>query len=328
MPYIRTDKLNAEKLRLDLRKKKMLDPDFEIFSDDDFVYFPISENYENYEILYINGKKRKHDTPYKKILNALSLDNGLKNLVPSHWEKYGDVVLIQLPEKLLNYKSEIGEAFAKVLRAKSVLLYKGVKGEMRIPDTEFIYGNNALTIHVENGIFYKFDASKIMFSSGNVDERIRMGKIEAFNEKIIDMFAGIGYFSLPIAKYTFPDEVISIEMNPESFYYLNENIILNSVKIKSIFSDNRNLEIKDYGDRIIMGYIKTEEFVPYAVRMLKHKGIIHYHDTWTTDELKKRNEKIQSIFGEYLYDVKRFHILKSYAPHIWHVVIDIKIRKV
>ncbi|MDP8012048.1 MAG: class I SAM-dependent methyltransferase [Thermoplasmata archaeon] len=328
MPYIRTEKHNAEKIRLDLLKKKILDPNFQIFSDDDFVYFPVIKNYLDYDILPIDGKLRIHENPYEKILKLIDIDDDLKKYVPKHWEKYGDVVLLQLPYKLYNYKGKIGEAFAKILHAKSVLIYKGVKGELRIPDTEFIYGNDAITVHIENGIYYKFDASRIMFSSGNVDERIRMGKIDASGEKIIDMFAGIGYFSLPIAKYAFPDEVISIEMNPESFFYLNENVKLNDVKIKTILSDNRDFYVSNYADRIIMGYIKTEEFVPYAMKMLKNKGMIHYHDTWTTEELNNKEIKVMEIFGDYIYDIKRFHVLKSYAPHIWHVVLDIKIRKV
>lgn len=328
MPYIRVEKKDAEKIRLNLLKRYMMDPNFKIFSDSDYVYLPVVNYNGNYKILNIISMQRRHENPYSKILEILDIDDELKKLVPQHWEKYGNVVLIQLPDELLSHKKKIGEAFASVLGAKSVLLYRGVKGELRVPDTEFIFGNDALTVHVENGIYYKFDASRIMFSSGNIDERIRMGRIDATGEKVVDMFAGIGYFSLPIAKYAFPQEVIAIEMNPESFYFLNENIKLNNVKVRSILSDNRNLDIYNYADRIIMGYIRTEEFVPYAISMLKHKGIIHYHDTWTTEEVREKEDKIFSIFGDYHYSVERFHVLKSYAPHIWHIVIDLRIRKV
>jgi len=328
MPYIRVERKNAEKVRLNLLKRKMLDPRYEIFSDSYYVYLPVIHYNGDYEILNINGKMRKHYSPYEKILNYIDLDDELKKFIPRHWEKYGNVVLIQLPYMLLNYKKEIGEAFAHVLNAKSVLHYKGVKGELRIPNTEFIFGNDALTIHIENGIYYKFDASKIMFSSGNIDERIRMGSIDASGENVIDMFAGIGYFSLPVAKYAFPEEVIAIEMNPESYKFLKENIMLNNVHINTINSDNRDVHLRNYADRIIMGYIRTEDFIPYAIEMLRNKGVLHYHDTWTTEEIKNMEEKILSLFGDYNFNIERFHVLKSYAPHIWHIVVDLRIRKV
>jgi len=34
-----------------------------------------------------------------------------------------------------------------------------------------------------------------MFSSGNMDERIRMSMISDKNEVVVDLFAGIGYFN-------------------------------------------------------------------------------------------------------------------------------------
>ncbi|MBD6955591.1 MAG: class I SAM-dependent methyltransferase [Thermoplasmata archaeon] len=330
MLHLKVEKENAEKIRFKLMENRWLHPDFEIFSDGRYVYFPLKEGYESGEnIVDIEGMfRKKKKNPYDKILEILHMDDNLKNKVPHHWEKYGDVVLIQLPEILYSYRKDIGRAFAEVLKAKSVLLYKGVEGEFRKPLVEFIFGNDAVTTHTENGIFYRFDASRIMFSSGNVDERIRMSRIDAVGERVVDMFAGIGYFSIPISKYCFPERVIAIEKNEEAYKYLVENIKLNGVSVDPILSDNRDVNIRDYADRVIMGYIHSEEFIPFAVRMLKQRGIIHYHDTWRKEQVQDRYETINSLFGDFNYSVLRFHIVKNYAPNILHVSIDLLIRKV
>ena len=330
MIYLKVQKVDAEIMRIKLLRESLLHPNYDIFSSGNYVYFPLKSYIKtNYEIVNIEGKIRKKKyTPYDKILELLNIDDSTKMNIPSYWEKFGNVVLIKMNDCPENYKKKIGEAFAKVLNAKSVLLYNGVKGEFREPIVEFIYGNDPITTHIENGIFYRFDASKIMFSSGNVDERIRMSKIDCVDETVIDMFAGIGYFSLPIAKYCFPKKVIAIEKNEYSFKFLLENKKINNVEMDTILSDNRELNLKDAGDRIIMGYIHTREFIPYAIKMLKHKGILHYHDTWRKEEVLESEEIIKQLFGDYYYQILRFHVVKNYAPKIFHISLDIKIRKV
>ena len=49
----------------------------------------------------------------------------------------------------------------------------------------------------ENGIRYALDAARCMFSSGNVSEKLRVARFECAGETVVDLFAGIGYFTLP-----------------------------------------------------------------------------------------------------------------------------------
>lgn len=58
-------------------------------------------------------------------------------------------------------------------------------------------GDNGWVNHRENGILYSFDATKCMFSWGNLSEKLRMGNMACENEVVVDLFAGIGYFVLP-----------------------------------------------------------------------------------------------------------------------------------
>ncbi len=123
-----------------------------------------------------------------------------------------------------------------------------------------------------------------MFSSGNMDERIRMAKISNNSEIVIDLFAGIGYFTLPIAVYSKPKKIFACEKNRISYNYLCENIVLNNVIdiVEPLRGDNRKVAPKNVADRIIMGYIgDTNKFLTTAFECLKdYQGTIHYHEKY------------------------------------------------
>ena len=93
-----------------------------------------------------------------------------------------------------------------------------------------IYGSpNTETIHEENKIKYLLDPQQVMFSSGNMDERIRMATVSNEKETVVDLFAGIGYFTLPIAVHSHSHQIIACELNPVAFQYLEKNCQLNHV---------------------------------------------------------------------------------------------------
>lgn len=83
-------------------------------------------------------------------------------------------------------------------------------------------GDNSWVNHRENGITYSFDATKCMFSSGNLSEKLRMSRLDCTNEIVVDLFAGIGYFSLPfLVKY----KLITFVKNTPSFCNITALII-------------------------------------------------------------------------------------------------------
>ncbi len=319
---LRVKRKDAEKVRKKLVRDRILDGDRSIVEDDEFIVFPLKKWIPGAIEIELPPRKRKK-SPYEKIRELVPEDVN----IPDYWEKFGDIVLIPPLESYDIYGSAVGRAFSKVLHAKTVAIYRGTRGEFRKPVVEVIYGSDTETVHMENGIKYKFDVSKIMFSSGNVNERIRMAKIDASGDIVVDMFAGIGYFTLPLAKYAGAKKVYACEKNPVAMRYLLENIRLNSLSnIVPLLGDNREVVPLRIADRILMGYIHTENFLDTAFGVLKKNGgIIHYHDTFTTEELNWKTEKILMAYGEKNgFEVEIIHrrIVKSYAPHIWHVVLD------
>jgi len=276
------------------------------------------------------------ETPYAIIAKQLSkeLPDELIKKLPKKWEKIGDVVTLILPKELEKYKELIGEKYAEILNCKTVLNdIGGITGELRKPNVEIIFGSKETeTTHKENGICYKLDPQKVMFSSGNMDERIRMATISNNSEVVVDLFAGIGYFTLPIAVYSEPEMIVACEKNPVSFDYLKDNITLNNVTdiVEPLKGDNRKVAPKLIADRVIMGYIgETRVFLETAINCLKENvGIIHYHDKITEKNVPKNPmydfSKVADRFDKKVELIGYKHV-KSFAPGIGHYVFDVKI---
>ena len=277
-------------------------------------------------------------TPFNEIQKLLSeeLTPELLNKIPNKWEKIGDILIIVLESDFKDYEKIIGKKYADVLGCKTVLNdIGGIKGEFRNPKVEIIYGQkNTVTIHTANGIRYKFDPQKIMFSSGNMKERIRMANISNEKEIVVDLFAGIGYFTLPIAFYSKPEKVFACEKNKTAYDFLCKNIILNNVNsiVEPIKGDNRIIAPINIANRVIMGYIKeTYRFLPLAFDCLKDTiGTIHYHDIYPDKVVPKKTIKNIDLVAKKKncnFKLLRYEKVKSYAPGIGHFVFDLKIDK-
>ncbi|MCX6818913.1 MAG: class I SAM-dependent methyltransferase family protein [Candidatus Aenigmarchaeota archaeon] len=257
-----------------------------------------------------------------------------KKLLPSSYQIIGDVLLLKFMKiKSIKQKKRVASAIMKLLPyIKTVCEIIKVEKEFRVPKIRKLAGNGTETTHKEHGILYKLDVSKIMFSKGNLNERQRLITKIKPGEIIIDMFAGIGYFSLGLAKFSKAKKIYAIEKNPVAFNYLKENIKLNKIKnIEPILGDNREIteKLKEKADRIIMGYFpKTEQFLPFALMILKKKGIIHFHNTYKENELwQKPINEIKIACHGFTYKILEKKKVKSIAPRTWHVVLDIEIHK-
>jgi len=276
------------------------------------------------------------ETPFDQIKKILSkeIPSELLSKIPDKWEKIGDVAIIRLSKELIKFEKKIGKVYADVLKCKTTLRdVSGISGVYREPNVKIIYGNKKTeTVHIENGVRYKLDPQKIMFSSGNMDERIRMARVTNSKETIVDLFAGIGYFTLPMAVYSKPKKIFACEINPIAYEYLCKNIVLNNATsiVEPVLGDNRKTAPKNVADRVVMGYIDdTHKFLPVAIECLKNKtGIIHYHEVCPEELFPDRpfkNIKKESKKYKRETELLAYKYIKSYAPGVGHYVLDMKI---
>jgi tRNA wybutosine-synthesizing protein 2 len=253
--------------------------------------------------------------------------------IPGSCQIVGDIAMMKFRTSSQAKKVKIAQAVLSLLPyVKTVCEIKEVKGEFREPEVKVIAGSSTTTVHKENEILYKLDVSKVMFSKGNLSERKRLlGQIKE-GETVIDMFAGIGYFSLPIAKFTKAKQIFSIEKNPAAYNFLTDNIALNKINnIIAIQGDckmaAKTLPVK--ADRVIMGYFTgTEEFLPAAFFLAKQSGIIHFHNIYFEKDLWSKPKEQIDIVSKAMkrdYRIISKKKVKSVGPRKYHIVIDFKV---
>lgn len=337
---LRVKKEFTEEVRRSLFKKGLVDKRYVFVKNGDYIEMPLLRRLKKEEIKlfkrenvkFINKKlpsKTLSKTPFEVILEKAGMEN--KNLLPKKWELVGDVLILRVPKEIEKQEKNVAETYAEVLNTKTVVKVMGISGIYRKPKIKVLYGSSTETTHKENKIRFKLDVSKVMFSSGNIDERIRTAYLSNKNETVVDMFAGIGYFSVPMAVYSKPKRIFAYEINPDAYHYLCKNIGLNKVQniVTPFLFDNRNAD-ENIADRVIMGYLKnTKSFLPKALRILKQDGgIIHYHESYPNELLSKTPfENVKKIAGQHGKMVKLldFRNVKSYAPGVSHVVLDVKV---
>jgi tRNA wybutosine-synthesizing protein 2 len=138
-------------------------------------------------------------------------------LLPRRLRRLGHVAVLWLHPSVAEYKRQVGKAVLKYdSRIRSVLRRTAaISGPYRQPAVELIAGSNQTeTKFKENRVIFHLNPMKVMFSIGNKAERIRMSQLGT-GECVVDMFAGIGQFSLPMAVHAKPRRIHAIEWNPD-----------------------------------------------------------------------------------------------------------------
>ncbi len=253
--------------------------------------------------------------------------------VPRRWQQLGDVVVIRLyEEECWRYRREIGEALREATGARSVVALRRVRGTFREPVGEVVAGDeDAETVHRELGIKFKLDPTRVMFARGNFEERRRLLESDLSSRLVFDMFAGIGYFTLPAALAG--ARVIAAELNPIAYRYLLENLELNRVegRVRAFLGDCREVaRFVDGADVVIMGYLHgTLDFLPYACGAVRDGGRLVVHEAfpkrWSEERVARRVLKSlpEGYEGEVL-DVRR---VKSYSPGMDHYAVELRVRR-
>jgi len=273
---------------------------------------------------------------FKKLLQDKLKDkigSSLLDYIPGSYQIIGDICLIKLKKEVVGHKELIGEAILDILPyIKTVCLISRVEGELRVPKIEKIVGDGTEVLHKENRCSFYLDVSEIMWSKGNQQEKRRLVKLVKDGETIIDMFAGVGYWSIPIARNK-NVKIYSIELNPKSYSYLKKNVKLNKVedKVNPIKGDCRKEIPKlEKVDRIIMGYFpRTIDYLEYALRGAKDECWIHFHEIRKLGEWDKLQRDIVNILTKHKFGLIefRFNRVKKYAPNVDHAVFDLRIKR-
>lgn len=259
--------------------------------------------------------------------------------VPRGFEVIGDIAILEIPDALQNYEKELGSAALRVNPRVRLALSKqsAIETEFRVREFKRIAGvGGTETLHHEHGAAFRLDVSKVYYNSKLSHEHQRIASQVRAREAVVDMFAGVGPFSILTARTEPSAKVYAVELNPDAFAYLQENILLNKVHAKVIpfNADSRKLaekELRAAATRVIMNYPQaSREFIGPACTMLRPEGgVLHFYsfqnrrdaiDTIEHDfreEVQKSERKVAEIIA------RRY--VREVAPYRYLHVLDARV---
>jgi tRNA (guanine37-N1)-methyltransferase len=262
--------------------------------------------------------------------------------VYNSYDVVGDIAIIRLNEESTRFRVAIAEAVMSVHKnVKTVLAQIGaVDGDFRLRRLENIAGENkTMTVHKESGCLFSVDVEKCYFSPRLLSERMRIARQVDSGEVVVNMFAGVGCFSVVIARHANPEKVYSIDMNPVAFQYMRENVRMNGVygKMVPLFGDAKEVigtKLCHVAHRVLVPLPeKALEYLPYALLALKPSGgVIHYYDFEHAGRDEEPVEKVKVRVADKLrgmdvvFEFISGRVVRSTGPNWCQIALDLFVK--
>jgi tRNA (guanine37-N1)-methyltransferase len=261
--------------------------------------------------------------------------------LPQALDVIGDIAILEIPAELESYKKAIGEAILKTHRnVKTVLAKAGaINGIYRTREYNHIAGENRTrTIHKEFGCQYHVDVAKAYFSPRLSHEHERVASLVQSGETVMDLFAGVGPFSVLIGKRNPQVKVYAVDLNIDAVELLKVNVRVNRVenRVFPVLADAREIssgKLRGVADRVIMNLPETAiDFVDAACLTLKTEGgTVHFYAfvraPKTIEELKYEFSKAAEASGRKVDDFLVARSIRETAPYESQIVLDAKIAR-
>jgi len=273
----------------------------------------------------------------KKTLESILTSQESEELI-SAFDQIGDIIIVRIPDSLLAKKKLIGETLLKNVKIVKSVFYQAspVEGDFRTRNLEVLAGEDRTeTEYKEFGCRFTVDVANAFFSPRLSNERERIANLIQDGETMVNMFAGVGMFSIMAAKKK-RCTVYSIDINPIATKLCEKNIELNKLagKVVSINGDTSKIieeQLQGKGDRTLMLLPeKSDEFLESAIKTTKDGGIIHYYSHIHADKKSdagKLSEKHYLDVTPVKSEILTSKIVRPVGPRYYQTVVDVKIFK-
>ena len=261
----------------------------------------------------------------------------------SRIEIIGDIAVMRKPPDIdLEDMKAIGEEILKEIPyVKSVwCAVSEVKGTYRLRNYVHLAGENrSETVYVEHGCKFKLDITKVYISPALNYEHKRIAEMVKPGETIVNMFAGIGIFSIVIARKVSPVKVYSIDVNPYAYRYMVENVRINKVEnyVIPLLGDAAEViveKLTSAADRVLMPLPELAiSYLKYAVLSLRSKGFLHTYLFVKANNRKESLKKAEKMYSQELikyvrnYKLLFYRVVRSVGPRKYQVVLDYYVEK-
>ncbi len=330
---------NAEIVKKYLLKHELLDTNYKILKEFDFIYFPLLKKAKVPRAKVVSPKfkfeQRNSKPTIDKLLSSI-LTSKQKKLLPRSQEIVGSIMILEIPDELRSKEKEIAKAYLQITSnvdtvVKKMRMHKGV---FRTRKVKILAGKKTKeTTHIESGVKLKLHLEKTYFSARSGNERLRLAKQIKNNENVLVMFSGCGPFPLVFAKHSKARHITGIELNPDAHNYAIGNMQLNKIHNLTLISGDVNVvmpKLRKKYDRIAMPLPKTgEEYLGLALKKGVNDGIIHLYAFLHDTEINRFSKKIRDECTKWGYSIRilRKVTCGQFSPGVFRMCFDIKIKK-
>ena len=275
--------------------------------------------------------------PHNRLEEALSARFGgsAPGKIPSKWERFADVAILprgSFSEDFWGADESLWEAIAEALGAKRLGRMGEVSGEYRESGIELLLGGDDWVERTENGTKFGYHFTSTMWSRGNVNIRRSIAESVGPGEVVCDLYAGIGYYCLPILVHSEALIVHACEINPESVRSLEWGLRANGVQDRCRVHEGDNelstSDLNGVADRGLLGLLpSSEDGFETAMRVLKDSGgVLHVHGLARAGSYDSWLESVEANLSALRPGASltsRVERVKSYAPHWEHCVLEV-----
>ena len=273
----------------------------------------------------------------KRVLQDVLSEEENEQLI-SAFDQIGDIIIVRIPDSLVSKKKIIGKTLLEQVSTANSVFYQlsPVEGDFRTRQLEVIAGEDKTqTEYRENGCRFIVDVEKAFFSPRLSTERERIAGLVNDGEVVINMFGGVGMFSLLAAKNT-ACTVYNIDINPIAAQLCKENAQINKLRGKVISLNGEATKVIEEqltgkADRVLMLLPeRSDEFLDSALKCLKNNGIIHYYSHTHAD----RKQDAPRLSEEHFISINKTNSqiitsrnVRPVGPRFYQTVVDVKISK-
>ncbi len=273
----------------------------------------------------------------KKSLENILTSQESQELISS-FDQIGDIIIVKIPNSLLTKKKLIGETLLNEVKIAKSVFYQAsaVEGDFRTRNLEILAGEDKTeTEYKEFGCKFTVDVENAFFSPRLSTERERIANLVQEGEMVVNMFAGVGMFSIMIAKKK-RCTVYSIDINPVATKLCEKNIISNKIagNIISINGDASRIiqeQLENKSDRTLMLLPeRSDEFLESAINATKSGGIIHYYSHIHADKKSNAGKLSEEHYLQVTpvkSEILGSKIVRAVGPRYYQTVVDVKISK-
>ena len=212
--HVRVQKNEAQNVIDSLRESKELLMDYSITRDDSYIYIPVRDDYGSADLVELEREESRRTFPKG---HAGGFDH-IGDIAIIHGRNGGRI------ESIRDFITKVKPGI------RTIYTDNGIKGEHRLRDLELLYGqDNPETMYRENALRFKVNVKTAYFSPRLSTERFLLSRRIRDGERIFDMFAGIGTFSINLAASA-ACNITACDINPDAYALMKENISLNRLK--------------------------------------------------------------------------------------------------